>query len=75
MGTTSVLIGVGLSGHRAGGLSGRRSIRLESRNVRWESDRRSNFSGLPAHLCAVTNITEISLNMMLATNLTQSDNV
>ena len=29
----------------------------------WEPDRRSNFYSRPAHLCAVTCITEISLNV------------
>ena len=32
---------------------------------RWEPDRRSNFFSLPAHLCAVTYMTEISLIVML----------
>ena len=32
---------------------------------RWEPDRRSNFFIPPAHLCAVTYITEISLHVTL----------
>ena len=35
----------------------------------WEPDCRSNFFSPTAHLCAVTNITEISLIVMLTTNL------
>ena len=33
---------------------------------RWEPDRRSNFFIPPAHLCAVTYITEISLHVTLS---------
>ena len=32
---------------------------------RWEPDRRFNFFNPPAHLCAVTYMTEISLNVTL----------
>ena len=32
-------------------------------SMAWEPDRRSNFYSRPAHLCAVTCITEISLNV------------
>ena len=36
----------------------------------WEPDRRSNFFNPPAHLCAVTYITEISLIVTLNNQFT-----
>ena len=34
-------------------------------SMAWEPDRRFNFFNRPAHLCAVTYVTEISLNVTL----------
>ena len=36
----------------------------------WEPDRRSNFFSPPAHLCAVTYMTEISLIVTLSNQFT-----